>query len=64
LLNWPHVARLAVFDELLGNDDRHLGNLVQQIQARWSACRSSARTCSAHQSRLPVAIRVRRLRHT
>ncbi len=29
LLNWPHAARLAVFDELLGNDDRHLGNLVR-----------------------------------
>jgi hypothetical protein len=29
LLNWPHTARLAVFDELLGNDDRHLGNLVR-----------------------------------
>ena len=30
ILNWPHVARLAVFDELLGNDDRHLENLVRR----------------------------------
>jgi len=30
ILNWPHAARVAVFDELLGNDDRHLENLVRR----------------------------------
>lgn len=30
LMNWPHIARLAVFDELMGNDDRRLENLVRQ----------------------------------
>jgi hypothetical protein len=30
LMNWPHVARLAVFDELLANDDRHLDNLIRR----------------------------------
>lgn len=29
LLNWPYVARAAVFDELVGNDDRHNANLVR-----------------------------------
>jgi|GEM_PF-4704411 len=29
IMNWPHVARLAVFDELIGNDDRHIDNLVR-----------------------------------
>jgi len=30
VMNWPHVARVAVFDELMGNDDRHLDNLVRR----------------------------------
>lgn len=30
LMNWPQVARVAVFDELMGNDDRHLGNLIRR----------------------------------
>lgn len=30
LMNWPHVARAAVFDELMGNDDRHVENLVRR----------------------------------
>jgi len=30
VMNWPQVARVAVFDELLGNDDRHLENLVRR----------------------------------
>jgi hypothetical protein len=29
LMNWPHVANVAVFDELMGNDDRHISNLVR-----------------------------------
>lgn len=29
-MNWPHVARVAVFDELVGNDDRHLENLIRR----------------------------------
>ena len=29
LMNWPHIAILAVFDELLGNDDRHISNLIR-----------------------------------
>lgn len=29
VMNWSHVANLAVFDELLGNDDRHIGNLLR-----------------------------------
>ena len=28
--SWPEVARWAVFDELVGNDDRNLGNLVRR----------------------------------
>lgn len=30
VLNWPYVARAAVFDELMGNDDRHLANLIRR----------------------------------
>lgn len=30
IMNWPHVAKLAVFDELVGNDDRHIDNLVRR----------------------------------
>jgi len=30
LMNWPNVARLAVFDELMANDDRHLNNLIRR----------------------------------
>jgi hypothetical protein len=30
VLNWPHVARTAVLDELLGNDDRHIANLIRR----------------------------------
>lgn len=30
LMNWQQVARAAVFDELMGNDDRHLGNLIRR----------------------------------
>ncbi len=30
IMNWPHVARVAVFDELMGNDDRHLENLIRR----------------------------------
>lgn len=30
VLNWAHVARAAVLDELLGNDDRHIGNLIRR----------------------------------
>ena len=29
IMNWPPVARVAVFDELMGNDDRHLENLIR-----------------------------------
>jgi hypothetical protein len=29
LMNWPHVANAAVFDELMGNDDRHIANLIR-----------------------------------
>jgi hypothetical protein len=29
LMNWPHIARAAVFDELMGNDDRHVENLIR-----------------------------------
>lgn len=29
LMNWPQIANVAVFDELLGNDDRHISNLVR-----------------------------------
>lgn len=28
--SWPDVARWAVFDELMGNDDRHIDNLVRR----------------------------------
>lgn len=28
-MNWPHIARAAVFDELMGNDDRHVENLIR-----------------------------------
>jgi hypothetical protein len=30
LMNWPHVAKVAVFDELMANDDRHLENLIRR----------------------------------
>jgi hypothetical protein len=30
VMSWPDVARVAVFDELLGNDDRHINNLVRR----------------------------------
>ena len=30
IMNWQYVARAAVFDELMANDDRHLGNLVRR----------------------------------
>lgn len=30
IMNWPYVAHVAVFDELLGNDDRNIGNLVRR----------------------------------
>ena len=30
VMNWPHVARVAVFDELMGNDDRHVENLIRR----------------------------------
>jgi hypothetical protein len=29
VMNWPHVAHVAVFDELMGNDDRHIANLIR-----------------------------------
>ena len=29
LMNWPHIAHVAVFDDLMGNDDRHLDNLIR-----------------------------------
>lgn len=29
IMNWPQVARASVFDELIGNGDRHVGNLVR-----------------------------------
>jgi hypothetical protein len=29
LMNWPHIANVAVFDELMGNDDRHISNLIR-----------------------------------
>jgi hypothetical protein len=29
LMNWPHIAQVAVFDELMGNDDRHIDNLIR-----------------------------------
>ena len=29
LMNWPHIANVAVFDELLANDDRHIPNLIR-----------------------------------
>ncbi len=37
VMNWPEVARLAVFDELVANDDRHLENLIRQGPARYMA---------------------------
>lgn len=30
VMSWPDVARVAVFDELLGNDDRHIDNLIRR----------------------------------
>jgi hypothetical protein len=30
VMNWQYAARTAVFDELMANDDRHLGNLVRR----------------------------------
>ena len=30
LMNWPLIANVAVFDELLGNDDRHIANLIRR----------------------------------
>lgn len=36
-MTWPEVARLAVFDELVANDDRHLENLIRQGPARYIA---------------------------
>jgi hypothetical protein len=30
LMNWPHIAKVAVFDELMANDDRHLENLIRR----------------------------------
>jgi hypothetical protein len=29
VMNWPPIARVAVFDELMGNEDRHPNNLVR-----------------------------------
>lgn len=29
IMNWPQVARAAVYDELIGNGDRHVRNLVR-----------------------------------
>jgi hypothetical protein len=29
IMNWPYVAHSAVFDELVGNDDRHIENLIR-----------------------------------
>ncbi len=29
IMNWPYAAHIAVFDELICNDDRHIGNLVR-----------------------------------
>jgi hypothetical protein len=29
VMNWPYVAHVAVFDELLGNVDRHIENLIR-----------------------------------
>lgn len=29
VMNWKYIANVAVFDELLGNDDRHIDNLVR-----------------------------------
>jgi hypothetical protein len=37
IMTWPEAARLAVFDELLANDDRHLENLVRQGPAKYIA---------------------------
>jgi hypothetical protein len=30
VINWSYVARVAVFDELMGNDDRRIDNLVRR----------------------------------
>lgn len=30
LMNWPLISTVAVFDELLGNDDRHIANLIRR----------------------------------
>jgi hypothetical protein len=35
VMTWPEVARLAVFDELVANDDRHLENLIRQGPAKY-----------------------------
>jgi len=29
IMNWPYVAHAAAFDELMGNDDRHIENLIR-----------------------------------
>jgi hypothetical protein len=29
VMNWPEIARVAAFDELMANDDRHISNLVR-----------------------------------
>ena len=29
LIRWPSIATLAVYDELIGNDDRHISNLIR-----------------------------------
>ena len=30
VMSWPHAAHFAVFDELLGNSDRHIDNLIRR----------------------------------